>query len=64
VGAAGTRLHHRLQRAGHRHLQGPDGQYLRCRFQLNDPPSGMSGGGQGQCNLGDGRTIDALFPRS
>ncbi|MGZ5904992.1 MAG: hypothetical protein ACXWKQ_06575 [Reyranella sp.] len=45
-------------------LQGPDGQYLRCRFQLNDPASGMSGGGQGQCNLSDGRTIDAVFPRS
>jgi len=45
-------------------LQAPDGPYLRCRFQLNDPRAGMSGGGQGQCSLNEGGTIDAVFPPS
>jgi hypothetical protein len=43
-------------------LQSPDGQHMRCRFQLNKPDAGMRGGGQGQCRLADGRTIDAVFP--
>jgi hypothetical protein len=45
-------------------LQGPDGSYMRCRFQLDKPAAGMSGGGQGQCTLTDGRTVDAVFPPS
>jgi hypothetical protein len=37
---------------------------MRCRFDLNDPPSGMSGGGQGKCQVAGGATIDAVFPRA
>lgn len=45
-------------------LQGPDKQRMRCRFHLNSPHAGMSGGGQGECQLGSGRTVDAVFARS
>jgi hypothetical protein len=45
-------------------LEGPDGQRVRGRFQLNDPAAGMRGGGQGQCRLSDGSTLDAVFPRA
>lgn len=37
------------------------GQYMRCRFHLADPVSGMSGGGQGECQLSGGRVINADF---
>ncbi len=42
-------------------LQGPKG-YMRCRFTLAAPSSGMAGGGQGKCQLPDGVIIDAQFP--
>ena len=42
-------------------LQGTDAQHMRCRFDLNDPPSGMGGGGQGKCQVAGGATIDASF---
>lgn len=29
---------------------------------LNDRGAGMRGGGQGECQLNDGRTIQAAFP--
>jgi hypothetical protein len=45
-------------------LQGAGSQRMRCKFQLNDPSSGMSGGGQGQCQYASGKTIDAVFARS
>ena len=45
-------------------LKGPDNDRMRCRFTLDDPISGMSGGGQGQCQLTDGRQVDAVFPRA
>jgi hypothetical protein len=45
-------------------LKGPDMQQLRCRFHLNDPAAGMGGGGQGECQFGGGRTVEATFPRS
>jgi hypothetical protein len=45
-------------------LQGPDTQQLRCRFHLNEPVAGMSGGGQGECQFNGGRTVEAVFPRS
>lgn len=45
-------------------LQGPDDQRMRCRFHLNSPQSGMTGGGQGECQLGGGTTVDAVFTRS
>jgi putative hemolysin len=28
------------------------------------PSSGMAGGGQGDCQLPDGKTIEASFPRA
>jgi hypothetical protein len=44
-------------------MQSGDGERMRCRFYLNDPVQGMEGGGQGQCQLADGHSVDALFPR-
>ena len=43
-------------------LQGPSSQRMRCNFNLNDPASGMGGGGQGKCQVAGGATIDAVFP--
>jgi hypothetical protein len=43
-------------------LQASDGQRMRCHFHLNHPIDGMSGGGQGQCQLKSGRSVDAVFP--
>jgi hypothetical protein len=43
-------------------LQASDGKHLRCHFQLNNPSSGMQGGGQGQCQVQGGGTVDAVFP--
>ena len=45
-------------------LQGPAGQHMRCQFQLIRPASGMAGGGEGQCQIPGGKTIDATFARS
>jgi hypothetical protein len=45
-------------------LQGSATQRMRCRFHLNDPLEGMSAGGQGECQLGSGRSVDAVFARS
>jgi hypothetical protein len=42
-------------------LEGPRG-HMRCSFQLIRPAAGMAGGGQGQCQLPNGETIDATFP--
>ena len=42
-------------------LQSANGR-MRCRFRLNTPVDGMSGGGQGQCQLDNGRSVDAVFP--
>jgi hypothetical protein len=43
-------------------LQAADGQRMRCHFHLNHPIDGMGGGGQGQCQLKNGRSVDAVFP--
>jgi hypothetical protein len=43
-------------------LQSTDGQRMRCRFNLTTPPDGMTGGGQGECQLGSGRSVNAVFP--
>jgi len=43
-------------------LSDPGGDHMRCDFRLVQPAKGMSGGGQGKCQLGDGHTIDATFP--
>jgi hypothetical protein len=45
-------------------LQAADGQQMRCHFHLNHPFEGMGGGGQGQCQLKSGRSVDAVFPPS
>ena len=43
-------------------LAGPDGKRMRCQFELNRSGDGMKGGGQGQCQLPSGQTIEANFP--
>ena len=43
-------------------LTNAGGDHMRCNFQLVRPSSGMSGGGEGKCQLNGGRTIDATFP--
>jgi hypothetical protein len=43
---------------------GPDSKRMRCRFDLNDPRSGMGGGGEGKCQVAGGTTVDATFPRA
>ena len=45
-------------------LQAADGQHMRCHFHLNHPDEGMGSGGQGQCQLKSGRSVDAVFPPS
>lgn len=42
-------------------LASPGQQRMRCRFQLMAPATGMSGGGEGECQLGDGRLVRAWF---
>jgi len=43
-------------------LGAPGGEHMRCKFQLAHPSKGMAGGGRGQCQMPDGKTIDATFP--
>ena len=43
-------------------LSDATGEHMRCRFRLADPPSGMSGGGSGECQVAGGEKIDATFP--
>jgi len=45
-------------------LSTPDYAHMRCRFQLVHPEEGMAGGGQGECQMPDGLTIDADFPHA
>jgi hypothetical protein len=45
-------------------LAGPNGQRMRCQFQLLRSAEGMKGGGQGQCQLPSGQTIHAEFQPS
>jgi hypothetical protein len=42
-------------------LGAADGERMRCRFRLVHPEDGMAGGGAGQCQTSDGKTVDALF---
>ncbi len=44
-------------------LAEPSGTHMRCQFHLVHPSDGMNGGGLGQCQLPDGTTIDANFPK-
>jgi hypothetical protein len=39
-----------------------DAMHMRCEFELVRPSDGMAGGGSGECQLPDGKTIDASFP--
>ena len=45
-------------------LSSPEGGRMRCRFLLFSPSAGMAGGGQGECQLSGGRTINATFDPS
>jgi hypothetical protein len=45
-------------------LGAASGEHMRCRFQLARPSDGMAGGGSGECQMPDGKTIDATFPRA
>jgi hypothetical protein len=45
-------------------LDGPGGEHMRCKFRLVDPAGGMAGGGQGECQLPDGKSIEATFPKA
>lgn len=45
-------------------LGAPSGEHMRCKFQLAQPDDGMAGGGRGQCQMPDGQTIDATFPKA
>ena len=42
-------------------LESPGKQRMRCRFHLVAPASGMAGGGEGECQLSDGRRVRAVF---
>jgi hypothetical protein len=42
-------------------LLGPNGQRMRCQFLLLRSGEGMKGGGQGQCQLPTGQTVNAEF---
>jgi hypothetical protein len=45
-------------------LHTDEGEHMRCRFTLISPSRGMSGGGEGRCELSDSkREIRAEFPR-
>ena len=44
-------------------LEDSANHYMRCRFTLVQPSSGMNGGGQGECQIANGgATIAANFP--
>lgn len=43
-------------------LASPDQQHMRCRFHLVKPAQGMSGGGEGECQLAAGQVVRAVFP--
>ena len=38
-----------------------DGHKMRCRLHMIDPPRGMSGGGEGECQIAGAGTIHAKF---
>jgi hypothetical protein len=43
-------------------LSSATGEHMRCNFHLVHPARGMSGGGEGRCQLADSEAIDATFP--
>lgn len=42
-------------------MEAPSGQHMHCRFHLVVPMRGMAAGGEGQCQLDDGRQVRANF---
>lgn len=42
-------------------LFGDKGDTMRCRFNLKDPPSGLRGGGTGECQTSKGEQLDVQF---
>ncbi len=42
-------------------LESEGKQRMRCRFHLVEPARGMSGGGEGECQLSEGRVVRAVF---
>jgi hypothetical protein len=42
-------------------LESSNNQRMRCRFHLVVPSRGMSGGGEGECQLSQGRVVRAVF---
>ncbi len=42
-------------------LSAPDGNRMRCRLHLMQPVRGMAGGGQGECQVTGGSTVEARF---
>ncbi|MBI3804719.1 MAG: hypothetical protein HY282_13260 [Nitrospirae bacterium] len=42
-------------------LFGNPGDTMRCRFDLKNPPKGLSGGGTGECQTSKGEKIDVQF---
>jgi hypothetical protein len=42
-------------------LEAEGQQHMRCRFHLVEPARGMSGGGEGECQLSAGRLVRAVF---
>ncbi len=45
-------------------LRNDGGHHMRCRFHLDNPARGMSGGGLIECPLPGGRSVDAITNRS
>jgi hypothetical protein len=45
-------------------LSASDGMHMRCTFRLVHPSDGMAGGGTGQCQMPDGKTIETNFPHA
>ncbi|UJR82479.1 hypothetical protein [Sandaracinus amylolyticus] len=39
-------------------LTGPEGQRMRCNFQLADPEAGPQSGGMGECELSTGERVE------
>jgi hypothetical protein len=39
------------------HLKADNGTRMRCKFALREPESGLAGGGDGDCQLTDNRTV-------
>ncbi len=44
-------------------LQSDNGDRMRCRFQMNNPARGMSGGGDGECKLTGGNVVAVTIDR-